>query len=58
MFKDKFSKMCIYLPKTVFNPEVIMASGQVFRMFKRNEFYHVYSGNKAIAFKLSSKENY
>lgn len=40
-------------PET-FNPDVIMKSGQVFRMYKqtdRLEFYFAYSGDKAISFR-------
>lgn len=44
-------KHCINLSKNEFNPDVIIESGQVFRMFKDADGYHAYSGNKAIAFR-------
>lgn len=44
-------KHCINLSKSEFNPDVIIESGQVFRMFKDADGYHAYSGNKAIAFR-------
>lgn len=43
----------MYLPINSFNPEVIMKSGQVFRMIKDEENfrYYAYSGDKAISFR-------
>ena len=40
----------IKLSKTDFNPEVIMNSGQIFRMYKEKDGYHVYSGEHGLVF--------
>lgn len=53
---SKIRKICVELPKTLFNPELIMNSGQVFRMLKKQGMYHVYSGDKAIAFKRRANQ--
>lgn len=53
---SKIRKICVELPKTLFNPELIMNSGQVFRMLKKQGMYHVYSGDKAIAFKRKADQ--
>lgn len=42
------------LPREIFNPDIIIQSGQVFRMIKSYEplrWYYAYSGNKAISFR-------
>lgn len=42
------------LPRTIFNPDIIIQSGQVFRMVKSDDplgWYYAFSGNKAISFR-------
>lgn len=42
------------LPREIFNPDIIIQSGQVFRMVKSDEplgWYYAYSGDKAVSFR-------
>lgn len=44
------SKIICTIPHEAFNPEVIIQSGQVFRMWKHKETYYALSGDKSIWF--------
>ena len=44
------SKIICTIPHEAFNPEVIIQSGQVFRMWKHGETYYALSGDKSIWF--------
>lgn len=53
------ANVCIKLSKEEFNPEAIMKSGQIFRMYKKSDgLYHVYSRDNAITFKYDQKERF
>lgn len=48
---QKIKTIQMTLNPETFNPDTIIKSGQVFRMYKDGEFYFAYSGDKAISFK-------
>lgn len=48
----------MHLNPETFNPDVIMASGQVFRMFKQDDLYYVYSADKALTFRPIDDDYY
>ena len=53
------TSVCIKLTDSEFNPEVIMKSGQIFRMYKKSDgLYHVYSRDNAIVFKYDQANKF
>lgn len=52
---QKTKVITLQLDSEIFNPDTIINSGQVFRMFKNDGFYFAYSGNKAISFRKIQK---
>lgn len=52
---NKITTIELNTSKSEFNPDVIMASGQVFRLVKKGSKYHAYTGNRAICFEYKNK---
>lgn len=52
---SKITTIELNISKSEFNPDVIMTSGQVFRLIKKGNKYHAYTGNRAICFEYKNK---